>query len=103
MAVTTAGTPDFERVHEWLLERKGTCTEDDIENALPKLITTNADKFWDRYHGSATRDAIRADLDLAEQLGLVATPAVFINGQLIDSPDIEATIRRIADRLAHGP
>lgn len=99
MAMATAGTPDFARVHEWLLARNGICTEDDIEDGLPTLISTDAATFWNRYHSATTRDAIRADLALAERLELHGTPAVFINGVLIVSPNIGEAIRQLAERM----
>lgn len=97
--MATAGTPDFARVHEWLLARNGICTEDDIEDGLPTLISTDAATFWNRYHSATTRDAIRADLALAERLELHGTPAVFINGVLIVSPNIGEAIRQLAERM----
>jgi predicted DsbA family dithiol-disulfide isomerase/uncharacterized membrane protein len=79
------GEDAFLRMHRWLFEHDGEFNDNDIEQALPELNIGDADAFWAAVHSPAIRDALRADVDLAHELGVQNTPSIFINGILLDS------------------
>ena len=56
----------------------------------------DVDKFKAHQNSSVLRDAVRADLNEARELGLTGTPTFFLNGERMQFETFEEFIRQIA-------
>ncbi len=94
------GRSGFWKMHRWLLEHQSSLTPQSAQEAAAEL-KLDPDKLSAELQSPKTAEAIRADLEVAAQLGVRQAPMVAINGRpvdgLISNPEI---IKRILDELA---
>ncbi len=102
-AAQVGGSEGFARLHHWLFEHDGTFSDTDIEQALPELHIGDANVFWACVHSRSTRDALRDDIELAHDLGVQTTPAIFVNGVRLDSWDPSLALFRAVQALRGLP
>jgi protein-disulfide isomerase len=94
------GRGAFWKMHRWLLEHQATLTPQSAQQAASEL-QLDPQKLIAELQNPQTAAAIRADLQVAAELGVRQAPMVAIEGRpvdgLISNPEI---IERILDELA---
>jgi protein-disulfide isomerase len=77
------GADAFWKMHDWLFERRGEFTDDELHQTVQSL-RLDLDAFLEAMQDEKTLDLIRSDADAADAAGLQFTPMVFINGKAIE-------------------
>jgi protein-disulfide isomerase len=73
------GTPAFKKMHEWLFNRGGGFTAEELDQGLAQL-GFDRNMFLPLMTGPETLARVKADIDEAVSYGLRTTPFIFING-----------------------
>lgn len=77
------GAVSFWRMHEWLFERQGNFTDDEMQ-AQVAAIGLEEHKFLSAFNSQEILALVRGDTDAADVAGLRFTPMVFINGKPLE-------------------
>ncbi len=77
------GKEGFLRMHQWLMERAGAFTADELRAALPTLGFADVALFEKTMRDPKVRATVRAEIEEGVDLGLNSTPIVYINGELL--------------------
>jgi protein-disulfide isomerase len=76
------GANAFWQMHDWLLERRGEFTDDQLQQFV-RVIGLDRNAFSAAMQSNETLAVIRSDTVAADTAGLTHTPMVFINGRAI--------------------
>lgn len=87
------GKDAFWAVHEWLFERGGSFSNDDLQEKLTSL-GLDIDRFLSMMDDPTILRRIQADIDEALLLGVQGTPMVFINGVELRGLAAESAVER---------
>jgi protein-disulfide isomerase len=102
-AGVVGGAESFWAMHRWLMQRQGQCNYSELDAALTDL-GVGADTlsaFHAAMRDPQTRRRLEADRRAADELGIVRTPTVFVNGIEVrgwQRVGVQETISAIADR-----
>jgi protein-disulfide isomerase len=91
----------FDTQDEWSSLRGG--ERDDFFVEIARGLELNVEEFKTDYESEEVKEAVRSDLQAAQDLGLNSTPSIFLNGVRIQNPSgyqafaelIEAEIERV--------
>lgn len=78
-AGTLWGDESFFAFHEWIFDRRGGFTKQQLETFVAGQGHDPA-PFFEAMHSAETTQRIQADIKEAKSLGLLSTPMIFING-----------------------
>ncbi len=92
------GTDGFWRMHEWLFERKGLFTDEQLRLGLEQL-GFEYDAFIRAMTSEETLRRVRNDIDEAIALGLNYTPMVYVNGMELRGLNAENALTRTMEAL----
>jgi protein-disulfide isomerase len=76
------GANAFWQMHDWLIERRGEFTDDQLQQFV-RVIGLDRNAFSAAMQSNETLAVIRSDTVAADAAGLTYTPMVFINGRAI--------------------
>lgn len=93
------GDAAFWRMHRWLFERGGSFTDASLKAGLVELGLPQG-PFLELLHGAETRARVEADVEEALDLGILATPMVFVNGVELRGWNAQDALRRVVASVA---
>lgn len=73
------GNDGFWKMHNWLFDRGGSFTNEQLTSALP-MLGFEPNQFISTMMDNQTLEAVKADIEEGYALGIFFTPMVFING-----------------------
>ena len=96
------GEPGFQAMHGWLFDRKGNFDEDELRAQVLEM-GLDPDAFATTLASEEPLALVHADVDEARQLGVYATPVVYINGhELGGVTGHEALLRAVREMVSAG-
>src|SRR5262249_44602136 len=92
----------FWEYHDVLFDQAPKASVEDLKRYARK-VGLDAEKFDSCIFQSTHHDAVQRDIDEATRLGLMGTPAFFINGRFVNGAQpIEKFVQIIEEELANG-
>lgn len=79
----------------WNGENQGNLSSRKLK-AFAETISLDTDAFNSCFDANKYKDAIQADFELGQQMGVSGTPSVFVNGQKVGQPGKIASYQEIA-------
>jgi len=95
------GNRGFLMLHDCLLQRNAVFTDAELAAALPQFGFTDPVAFFQAMHGPQAQEHLREDIEEAIRLGVVGTPAVFVEGIRLEGIMAERAIARLLESLDH--
>lgn len=93
------GNDGFWKMHDWLFARSGAFTETDLAQAA-RTLGFDAKEFFDAFHGPESLNRVREDIEEAQELGIIGTPMIFINGIELRGWHLENAVERAIEAVA---
>lgn len=99
------GNDAFWKMHEWMFDRRGTFTNQEITDYV-RTLGIDPIEFTRMINGEEVNDLVLADVDEAIGYGVLFTPMIFINGVEVKwyhiPQKLSSTIARVGDAIASG-
>jgi protein-disulfide isomerase len=95
------GATAFWQMHDWLFERRGEFTEDELQRFVQGL-RLDAIAFLAAMKKDETLAVIRADAAAADAAGLRFTPMIFINGKAVSVGKVWTSRSEVQFNKAHN-